>query len=296
MKLLLTGGSGFLGNTINTSLKNKIENVDCIGRAKENEIISDLTKEITHLYKTYDYVIHCAGKAHSNPKTENEKQSFFDVNLTGTQNLCKALENQAPLRGFVFISTVAVYGKEFGSKLDEQTPLLAKDPYGLSKIQAEFFLQTWCKHRQIPLLILRLPLVIGENAPGNYGAMVNAIQKGYYMRIGNGSTKRSMVMASDIAEFISKNLGKEGIYNLTDGYDPTFKELEEVLKKKYHKKFIPTLPYFIVKLIAILGDILGKRFPINSNKLQKITSNLTFSSIKVQEELGWKPRRVLDYL
>lgn len=296
MNILITGSSGFLGKAIVNAFQSFEKELSSIGRAKGNSIRADLSKEIPYLDKEYNYVIHCAGKAHSNPKTEKEIQDFFDINLTGTQNLCKALKNQAPLRGFVFISTVAVYGKESGSGFDENTPLLATDPYGLSKIQAESYLLTWCKQHQIPLVILRLPLVIGENAPGNYGAMVKAIQKGYYFRIGNGDTKRSMVLAIDVAEFIIKNLGKEGIYNLTDGYDPSFKELEDVLKIKYHKMFMPALPYFFVKFIALLGDVLGKWFPINSNKLQKITSNLTFSDKKVQEELGWKPRRVLDYL
>jgi nucleoside-diphosphate-sugar epimerase len=296
MKILLTGGSGFLGNFIKVNLQNKGEHVISIGRAGSNNIVADLTNQVPSFNDSYDYIIHCAGKAHINPKSEFQKLDFYHVNLKGTQNLCEALNSQFNnLKGFIFISSVAVYGKESGLMLTEDSELLAMDPYGSSKIKTEQFLQAWCKQWNIPLLILRLPLVIGENAPGNFGLMEKAIRNGYYLRIGNGETKRSMVLAIDVAEFISRNLGKSGVYNLTDSYDPSFKELEEVLKSKYSKSFTLSIPYFLAKFLAILGDNLGGRFPINSNKLLKVCSSLTFSSKKAADALNWTPTNVLNY-
>ena len=56
----------------------------------------------------YDVVFHAAGKAHSIPKTEAEKQAFFDVNLQGTKNLYAALEKAGIPTAFIFVSSVAV--------------------------------------------------------------------------------------------------------------------------------------------------------------------------------------------
>jgi hypothetical protein len=54
------------------------------------------------------------------------------------------------------------------------------------------------------------------------------------------------------------------------------------------------LPYFLAKILSLFGDIIGPNFPINSNKLKKITSDLTFNDSKARNALGWSPSLVLD--
>ena len=79
-KLLYTGASGFLGvNTL--SLLSNIHTVFTIGLLSQDSIQIDLSKEIPILTDTYNIVLHAAGKAHSIPKTKEEEQVFFDVNL-----------------------------------------------------------------------------------------------------------------------------------------------------------------------------------------------------------------------
>ena len=80
--------------------------------------------------------------------------------------------------------------------------MLGGTPYADSKIQAEELLREWGKLNNVNMLILRLPLLVGENPPGNLGSMIRAIKKGYYFRIGDGSARRSMVLAEDIAEVV----------------------------------------------------------------------------------------------
>lgn len=53
---------------------------------------------------------------------ESRETSFFDVNLQGTKNLCAALERRGVPRAFIFISTVAVYGCEYGEEITEEYP------------------------------------------------------------------------------------------------------------------------------------------------------------------------------
>jgi nucleoside-diphosphate-sugar epimerase len=192
---------------------------------------------------------------------------------------------------FVFISSVAVYGKEFGDKILETEMLNAKDSYGLSKIQAERVVLDWCDYHNVTCTILRLPLLIGKNPPGNLGAMIKAINKGYYFNIGGGNAKKSMVLAEDVARFISIIAPVGGTYNLTDGLHPSFSELSNAIAKRE----INNLPLFIAKIIGYLGDFLGEKAPINSLKIKKITSNLTFDDSKARG-LGWKSQSVLEYL
>lgn len=82
-------------------------------------------------------VLHACGKAHIVPRTEEEKQAFFDVNYTGTIHLCEALERVGGPKALIFISTVAVYGYESGEMITEEHPLNGDTPYAKSKIMAE---------------------------------------------------------------------------------------------------------------------------------------------------------------
>jgi nucleoside-diphosphate-sugar epimerase len=294
IKYLLTGANGFLGSVIKDTIESTDRIVDSLGRSKTNSISIDLSKEIPILDTSYDIVIHCAGKAHSRPKNEIEKQEFFDVNYQATLNLCLALEatNNLPMQ-FVFISTIAVYGKSTGNMISEDSSLDGDSPYAESKIAAENFLEKWCEKFNVKLLILRLPLIIGNQAPGNLGKMVKGIKRGTYLSIAGGKARKSMVLVNDVADFILFNSKGNGVFNLTDGYHPTFYELEELISKSLKKNKPFNIPNWFAKFLGLLGDFLPFS-PINSDTIIKITSNLTFSDEKARKELGWKPKNVID--
>jgi GlcNAc-P-P-Und epimerase len=289
MTILLTGSNGFLGKAIYSEISSF--EVKTLGRTN-TDIKFDLTDEFKCSLGAFICVIHAAGKAHSVPKTPAEVQAFWDVNVIGTRNLLNALGAQPP-KYFVFVSSVAVYGKTSGHLLDEHNSLSAQDPYGKSKIEAEEIVKKWCIEKNIIYTILRLPLVVGVNPPGNLGSMIHGIKKGYYFNIAGGNAKKSMVLTSDIAKFILKAAEVGGTYNLTDGYHPNFNELSYLISKQLGKKFVPNVPLFFAKILATLGDLLGLKFPINSNKLNKITSTLTFDDSKAREAFGWNSTPVL---
>jgi nucleoside-diphosphate-sugar epimerase len=294
MNILITGSNGFLGNYVCDSFNEKKVTYDTIGRNSTNNIIFDFEKDNNLILNNqYSSVVHVAGKAHFIPKNEADVASFHKINEEGTKILLKALENQTNLKQFVFISSVAVYGLTEGNLIDENYELQAKDPYGSSKIQAEKLITDWCKNKGISFYVLRLPLIIGNNAPGNLGAMLNGIKNNRYARIGNGNAKKSMVMAKDIAYLITNLEGESGVYNLTDGYHPSFKELEDKIGNFYSKKII-AIPNIVAIILAKVGDLIGSKAPIDSLKLKKITATLIFSDEKARKNLNWKPNKVLE--
>lgn len=292
-KLLFTGASGFLGTNVIPLLQNQYE-VKTLGFHNTDHFRVDLSKEVPSLDDSFDIVFHAAGKAHTVPNTENEKKIFFDVNFEGTVNLCKALEKQSLPKAFIFVSTVAVYGLEFGENIKETHPLNGKTPYALSKIQAEQYLIEWCAKNNVKLGIIRPSLIAGPNAPGNLGAMVNGIQTGKYLSIGGGLARKSVLMVHDIAYLIPLLVEKGGIYNVCDDTQPSFRELENTISNQLNKKIPLSIPIFIAKVIALVGDLAGSKAPVNSLKLKKITESLTFSNSKAKKELNWKPINVLQ--
>jgi len=291
-RILLTGSNGFLGKIIFETINNDKNIVFGLSRSRSAYNFS-LEKAVPDFMDQFDLVIHTAGKAHILPKTNIEKQEFYDINVNGTINLLKGLEINVLPKQFVFISSVAVYGIETGLNINEDYSLLANDPYGLSKIQAEKIILDWCKKHNVICTILRLPLIVGANPPGNLGAMITGIKKGYYINIAGGKTQKSMVLASDVAKFILKVSEIGGIYNLTDGYNASFSELSITISLQIGGKFVPNIPLVFAKVLAKIGDVVGAKFPINSNKLAKILSPLTFDDSKARKAFGWNPTPVL---
>ncbi len=291
-KLLFTGGTGFLGMNVMPILTQKYEVTTC-GITPDDMIKANLAKEVPVLPERFDVVLHACGKAHVVPKTDAEKQAFYDVNYQGTVNLCKALENAGIPKTLVFISTVAVYGCEYGELITEDHPLEGDSPYAESKIMAEKYLTEWCTKNNVTSGILRPSLLAGKNAPGNLGAMVNGIKKGFYMNIAGGKVVKSILMAEDIAHLLPLLKEKGGVYNVCDTRQPSFGEISISIANQLGKRKPINIPYWMAWCMAKVGDLLGNKAPINSYKLEKMTKSLTFSNEKARKELGWEPLDVL---
>lgn len=294
--LLFTGASGFLGYNILPILKEEYSKVTTLGHLPTDDLTVNLAKNVPELPQHYDIVLHAAGKAHVIPKTPEEEQLFYDVNYDGTINLCKALEAVGVPKSFVFISTVAVYGCDSGFLIDESHPLNGTTPYAKSKIMAEEYLVKWCKVNNVVLTILRPSLLAGFNPPGNLGDMVRGIKKGFYVNIAGGRVQKSILMAEDIAILVKLAKDKGGVYNVCDTAQPSFGDLSNLIAKQLEKQNPISIPLFVAKSLALIGDLVGNRFPINSLRLTKLTQSLTFSNQRAIDNLNWQPLSVLDNL
>lgn len=295
MNILVSGIHGFVGTQLVPLLNSNynIYGLDIVNNSN-NGIIKTINWNYIEQLPTCGIVLHLAGKAHSIPKTRNEEQVFYDVNLGLTKKLCTALEKTGLPKSFIFISTVAVYGLENGEEITEDAPLNGNTPYALSKIQAELYLTEWCNQHNVILTILRPSLIAGPKPPGNLGAMISGIKSGKYLSIGGGKARKSVLMVQDIANIIPLVADKGGVYNVCDSHHPSFNELEKMICEQLHKSNVISISMCFAKLLAKAGDMLGKYAPINSDKLSKITKSLTFSNEKARSTLGWEPLSVLD--
>jgi len=292
-KLLFTGGTGFLGRNIKPILDERYK-VTTIGITDSDMIKANFVTDTPELPVRYDVVLHAAGKAHIYPKTEAERKSFYDVNLIGTIHLCDALEKVGVPKALIFISTLNVYGDVPGNMDTESNRELVGDsPYSDSKIKAEQYLTNWCKQHNVKLGILRPSLLAGKGAPGNLGAMVNGIKKGAYFNIAGGKARKSMLMVDDIAHLVPLVAEKGGTYNVCDDHNPSFGELSAVIAKQLGKRKPLSIPYWMAKCAAKVGDVISG-FPLNSSRLEKIVTPDTWSNAKAKRELGWQPMDVLE--
>jgi nucleoside-diphosphate-sugar epimerase len=291
MNALITGDSGFLGTYISKAFLNKGYKVWGISRSNSR---LDISSELILPNQSYDVVIHCAGKAHSYPKSIKEAEEFYLVNHIGTQNLCSALEN-SKIKQFIFISTAAIYG-EYGTGYTESSNPVLSTPYAESKFMAEQFLIKWGLQKQIPVLIFRLPLIVGTNPPGNLGMMINAIKRGRYISVDKGKCKRSVVFAEDVALFLtSLENPRNGLYNLSDSCNIQFSDFENYLCRVFGKKRIMNIDKRFISLFSWIGDLVPM-FPINTKIFNKLSKDFTVSSNLAKEELNWNPKIVKENL
>lgn len=292
--LLFTGATGFLGSNVLPLLRQNYE-VETLALDPNADFNINLVTDQIVLSKQYDIVLHAAGKAHVIPKTEEEIKLFYDINYEGTKKLCNALEKIGVPKSFIFMSTVAVYGCDIGESITEEHSLDGETPYAKSKIMAEEFLQDWCAKNNVILTILRPSLIAGKNPPGNLGAMIKGISSGKYLSIAGGVSHKSVMMACDLANVIPLCEDKGGIFNICDDSYPSFHELEVLISKQLGKKRPPlNIPYWVANILAHIGNLMGKKAPINSLRLEKIVKSLTFSNEKIKKELGFVPTNVLS--
>lgn len=291
--MLITGASGFVGKNILPLLSESYD-MKTLGLFKDDDYTCDLEKEIPILDRKFDVVFHVAGKAHVSTKSINDIKSFYNVNYKGTMNLCNALEQSEVPRNFIFISSVAVYGLEYGENITEDYPLNGNSAYARSKILAEEFLIRWCSKNNVILTILRPSLIAGPQPPGNLGNMIKGIQNGKYISIAKGRAKKSVLMVQDIANLLPLVINKGGVYNVCDSDNPSFRDLERIISSQLGKRMPYSIPIGVAKILACIGDVFGDKAPINTRKFLKITQSLTFSNVKIRTSLNWKPTSVKD--
>ncbi len=289
-RILVTGSSGFIGSAIFNNLKSDFQ-VTGLSRKSEAGLKMDLFKEQIDL-SDFEYVIHAAGLAHLK---QTDKDAMHQNNVLATRNLLNGL-NPSALKGFVFCSTVAVYGIQNGVEIEESETPTPNDSYGTSKLQAEELIAEWCKTHAIPFLILRLPLVVGKKAPGNINRLIDSMRRGRFFLLNGNESKRSMVLLGDLVELIrlqiTNGIKSIGIYNITDGTGVGFNDFVlSVCFSKGFKKPI-SIPFWLAKLLAVLGSMLGGKL-FSFSIIEKMTQTLTFSNQKAQRDLLFSPSQVL---
>jgi GlcNAc-P-P-Und epimerase len=293
--VLITGAHGFLGTYFRHAFLEAGWSVTTLGKSTQNEIALDLaSEEPVFDHAPFTRVIHTAGLAHKIAQINDAVQKFYDVNIRGTENLLASLSPYADqIRQFVFISSVAVYGIDQGQLITENSELEGRGPYAQSKILAEEQVTRWGQQYGVPILILRLPFVVGANAPGEFGQTLKKMKSPQYKLIGKGEARRSAVLATDIAKHTLHWEYKNGVYNLSDGYHPSFKEWFKYIHRNQAGVNPKTVPDWLARILSGMGDLIPG-MPYHTRLYYQLTSTLTYSDEKARLELDWQPNKVLN--
>lgn len=293
MKIVLIGGSGFVGTRLIDLLKqsyNELQNIDKQQSKFHSEvttIANVLDKEkLSSLLKGADVVVLLAAEHRDDVSPTS---LYYDVNVGGMKNTLEAMEVNGVKR-IVFTSSVAVYGlnKENPNETHEKDPF---NHYGKSKWEAEQVLQTWYQtHSDWNINILRPTVIFGERNRGNVYNLLKQISSGKFLMVGNGNNNKSMAYVGNIVAFIkflieNKTVGYDA-YNYIDKPDFTMNELVNHVSVVL-KKHIPTthFPFFLGMLGGYCFDALafvtGRKMTVSSVRVEKFCATTQFDAMKM---------------
>lgn len=303
MKVFLTGGTGFIGSELLKRLLGDNHDIVCLVRDEKRPINDNVVKVIAELnsVKSTDLeecnvVIHAAARAHiMNEKSLLPLDEYRKVNTKGTLALAR-LAAESRVKRFIFISTIKVNGEGTlpHQKFQPESAVAPKDPYGLSKCEAEQGLLQIAEETGLEVVIIRPPLVYGPGVKGNFASMRKWIKKGIPLPFGSLHNQRSLVALDNLVDFITLCADRElspkaanQVFLISDGEDVSTSQLLRKVGQAYGLKarLLP-IPVGLMKFFARL---FGK-----GAFADRLFGNLQVDSSKARDLLGWKPVTTMD--
>lgn len=301
-KVLVTGAAGFIGSHLVETLTEKdYDVVGLITETDDSRWIKDLEAtyvfgdivDKSSLYKAVSgvrYVYHLAALL-GDPNPDN----YYRINCEGTKNLVNVcLDSRAELKRFLFTSSITAMGPSGEEKLNEESACNPDNGYSQSKLLAEKFLES--KKEQLPITIVRLPLVYGPrsvtglfplfkmfNKGIRFNIRTTEINVGFVQDIVNG-----MILAAESPVALGKTylLGEDKVYTSNEIFDT----IEETLEKKTIKFKLPfPVLNFIAHILEIHAKLSGKRALIPRRNLNNYVKNRWRTDMsKAEREFGFK--------
>ena len=320
MKILITGGAGFIGSTLIRMLiketNYKVINLDCLTYAGNLDSLFEISnsknyvhekvdirdfQELNSIFKKYQptFVMHLAAESHVD-RSIDSPADFIDTNIKGTFNILEASRfhyeslDQVSKKSFRFhhISTDEVYGDLADNKelFNEQTPYAPSSPYSASKAASDHLVRAWSRTYDLPTIV--------TNCSNNYGSyqfpeklipfMIISALNGKPLQVyGDGLQIRDWLFVEDHARALIKVLTEGQInetYNIGGHNEKTNIDVVKAICS-FLEELAPDKPAGVENykdLITYVNDRPGHdvRYAIDASK--------------IENELGWVPRETFE--
>ena len=300
--VLITGATGWLGSLVAKLFVNKQFNVIALARKPDYSIKNihwvkgDITEndDILNLPKSLelfpDFVVHCAGFAHRETKSQENVDLCHLVNVIGTQNIIRYAKENG-IKKFVYISSTSVYDwKSIGNTAaTEESPTTDSSVYGVSKLKGEKIV----RDSNIDFTIVRLATMFGNGDVGNLYKMAMAMKKDRFIIPGNGEINKSFIhdeaAASAVFEMTFKNAFNNEVVNLALQQPVTLNQISDTIVEYCKFRKPPKVSTGILSKIAFVGDVINKycgyQLPLTSDKLTSLTQNTAVNTSVLQDLL-----------
>jgi len=295
MKLLITGGAGFIGSHLCEKYVKNGDTVICLDNFMNGNLTnirhllnyrnfklvngdirdSDLLEKII---RDVDVVFHLAAQIHVD-RSIVEPKLTYDINVLGTQNILEVARTY-DVEKIISASTSEVYGSTEYAPMDENHPLNASHPYGASKIAADRMCYAYIKTYGMNICIMRPFNLYGpKQKDSGYGGVISIFTKRVLNNMppiiyGDGNQTRDYTYVDDIVrayDIILKAKEIDGPVNFGTGSEVKINDLAEKIIKFCGKDLKP------VHVDARPGEV-----------------NRLIADISKAKEIGWEPKYSLD--
>ena len=310
MKVLITGGTGFIGSRLALACLNRGYEVDVLGRedATEAELSNRAFLEskgvriqlgsVTEPQRTMqitagaEIVFHLAAAQH---EMNVPDELFRAVNVEGTRNMLEA-SLAAGVRRFLHGSTIGVYDRGVETLVDEATPLKPDNIYGITKAEGEAVVRSYFD--RLPCTIIRISETYG---PGDRRLLklFKAVAKGVFFMVGRGQNIHQLIYVDDLAEGILAAASHEeaiGETFLLAGEERLSSNemvaaIAAAVGAKQKKWRAPLWPFMLLaSILEFTLRPLGIQPPLHRRRMDFFTKSFRLSTAKANAILGFEAR------
>lgn len=290
MRILITGAGGYIGAACVRVFADRGWTVRAASRggaraapgveAVRIERLDGRTSWSDHL-QGVDVVLHLAGVAH---RPDTDAATYREVNVEATERLAAAAA-RAGVSRFVFVSSIAVYGRGGGADaLDETTPLAPTDAYGRSKVDAERAIARAAEGHAMTWVVVRPPLVYGPAAPGNFRRLVGLVRSGLPLPLSAARAPRSYVgldnLVSALVCVATHPDAANQCFVVADGQDVGTAQLIRLIAEGMGRR--PRLWWVPETVLRLAAAAAGR-----AGDAARLLDPLRIDSRRIRDTLGW---------
>jgi 2-alkyl-3-oxoalkanoate reductase len=307
--ILITGGNGFVGRHVISALQDRGDRVRVL--ALPGEDVSWLQERGVAVYhgdirapeslaqpvRGADAVLHLAAMM----DVWRPIEDYRAVNVTGTQNVCRAAL-AADVRRLVHMSSSSVYGVALGRPADESFPLAPfPDPYPITKAEGDRLVQRMIAEDHLPAVIIRPDQIFGPGDHLHFGTMADRLRSGHGIVIGSGDNTMPFVYVADIVRGLLLALDHDQAvgeaYNITNDQPLTQAQMLQAIAQEIGAS-PPRLhvPYRALYAAGYLAERLAMlapsrtRPPITRLGVAFFGTDNRYAIDKARRELGYSPQ------
>lgn len=302
-RIMVTGGSGFVGRTLLERLYQDGYGLIAPSRTPlaqapagvVNPLVAGLAADVdwSASLEGAAVVIHSAARVHvMNDTADDPLVEFRKANVDGTLSLARQAA-AAGVQRFIFISSIKVNGEgtELGHPYRADDTPAPQDPYGVSKMEAEQGLRALAAETGMEVVIIRPVLVYGPGVKANFRSMMSWLRKGIPLPLGATGNKRSLVAVDNLVDLIATCIDHPAAANQTflvsDGEDLSTTQLLQRMGSALGRpaRLLP-VP---ASLLQAGAAMLGRRAIA-----QRLCGSLQVDICKTRERLAWAPPVSVD--
>jgi len=297
VKILITGGAGFIGSNLahHYQTKHSVTVLDNLSRPGIRKNLSWLKKSgplnfikadirdqgaISQAVKNQDLVLHLAGQVAVTTSVEKPREDF-EINALGSINILEAARQQPKPPILIYSSTNKVYGKISKPKVNESQPLNFHSPYGCSKGAADQYFHDYHRIYGLRTIVFRQSCIYGLRQFGTEDQgwvahfALRAINKQPITIYGDGNQIRDLLYIDD----------------LISAYDSAIDKIDQSQGQIYNLGGGPQNKISLLELIKLLEIKLKIKIPLKFEDWRPGDQKIYVSDIaKIKKHLGWQPK------